>query len=107
MSPQATGAADGTWLSRTRRSRFRVLSGASWRRSAHHPHLGLSAKLTHIRWKPVGRDGFYIHGRGPHGSDGCIVPVNSVDFNNLMSALIQSNGGLLFVQETLDGARFA
>src|SRR5947209_1453429 len=39
---------------------------------AHHPHLGLSAQLVHTHLQPVGRDGFYIHGRGPHGSDGCI-----------------------------------
>jgi hypothetical protein len=25
----------------------------------------------------VGRDGFYIHGAGPHGSDGCIVPTDT------------------------------
>ena len=74
---------------------------------AHHPHLGLSARLVHPHLKPAGRDGFYIHGRGPHGSDGCIVPVNAAEFNQLMTALTKSNGGTLFVQETLDGSRFA
>lgn len=31
-------------------------------------HLGLAAQLVHPRWRPMGRDGFYIHGRGPHGA---------------------------------------
>jgi len=74
---------------------------------SHHRHLGLSAALVHRYWKPVGRDGFYIHGRGPHGSDGCIVPVYSLDFQNLMSALRDSKGGVLIVQETMSGDRFA
>jgi hypothetical protein len=33
----------------------------------------------------TGRDGFYIHGRGPKGSDGCIVPMEQ--FGELMRAL--------------------
>jgi hypothetical protein len=33
----------------------------------------------------TGRDGFYIHGRGPKGSDGCIVPMEQ--FSELMTAL--------------------
>ncbi len=74
--------------------------------SKHH-HLGLSARLDHPRFKPMGRDGFYIHGRGPHGSDGCIVPVDGVHFQSLMAALKESKGGVLFVQETMEGYRFA
>jgi hypothetical protein len=74
---------------------------------SHHPHLGLSAQLTHPRWRPMGRDGFYIHGRGPHGSDGCIVPLNHARFVDLMDALTKSGGGVLAVQETMDGVRFA
>jgi hypothetical protein len=74
---------------------------------SHHPHLGLSAQLTHPGWKPMGRDGFYIHGRGPHGSDGCIVPLNHARFVDLMKALTDAGGGTLFVQETMDGSMFA
>jgi hypothetical protein len=55
----------------------------------------------------MGRDGFYIHGRGHHGSDGCIVPLDPRQFQNLMTALTQSNGGSLMVQETMSGDRFA
>jgi hypothetical protein len=74
---------------------------------SHHPHLGLSAKLVHPHFRPMGRDGFYIHGRGPHGSDGCIVPLESPKFQELMTALALSNGGVLFVEETMGGERFA
>jgi len=74
---------------------------------SHHPHLGLSARLDHPRFKPMGRDGFYIHGRGPHGSDGCIVPLDVSKFNELMAALKGSKGGTLFVEETVEGWRFA
>jgi hypothetical protein len=74
---------------------------------AVHPHLGLSARLDHRHWKPMGRDGFYIHFRGPHGSDGCIVPLIQPQFLALMDALTNSNGGVLVVAETMDGNRFA
>jgi hypothetical protein len=75
---------------------------------AHHPHLGLSCRLDpydrdqapHM----LGRDGFYIHGRGPHGSDGCIVPLAS--FQSLMDDLGQDRGGVLFVLEAMGGDRF-
>ena len=68
-----------------------------------HNHLGFSAELVHPRWKPMGRDGFYIHGRGPHGSDGCIVPLDPRQFQNLMSALTASDGGTLYVEESMEG----
>jgi hypothetical protein len=55
----------------------------------------------------MGRDGFYIHGRGPHGSDGCIVPLDKTEFSNLMKALTKSHGGTLVVEETADGTRYA
>jgi hypothetical protein len=74
---------------------------------AHHPHLGLSAKLVHPKWHPMGRAGFYIHGRGPHGSDGCIVPLDSSQLQSLLNALAQSNGGTLAVEESMGGDRFA
>jgi hypothetical protein len=73
----------------------------------HHPHLGLSAKLAHPHFHPMGRDGFYIHGQGPHGSDGCIVPLQKSQFRDLMTALTKSNGGTLIVQETMSGDMFA
>ena len=73
----------------------------------HHPHLGLCAKLTHRHWRPMGRDGFYIHGRGPHGSDGCIVPLDHGRFLDLMDGLTKSKGGTVVVIEALDGSRFA
>lgn len=75
---------------------------------SRHPHLGLSARLdpydadqTRIM---MGRDGFYIHGRGRHGSDGCIVPMEQ--FQELMAALTRERGGTLFVEEAMGGARF-
>lgn len=74
---------------------------------SHHPHLGLSAQLLHPRWRPMGRDGFYIHGRGPHGSDGCIVPLDHGKFQQLMTALTHSHGGVLHVEEAMGGLRFA
>lgn len=68
---------------------------------AHHPHLGYSARLTPIAGTSLfgmcGRDGFYIHGRGPHGSDGCIVPATGADFQALMQVLTESQGGRLNV----------
>jgi len=53
------------------------------------------------------RDGFYIHGRGHHGSERCIMPLNPVQFQDLMAALTESNGGTLVVEETMSGDRFA
>ena len=56
---------------------------------AHHPHFGeciflqitISSQLSFDARGTISfynRDGFYIHGRGPHGSDGCIIPdINS------------------------------
>jgi hypothetical protein len=77
------------------------------RKPGRHPHLGLSAELLHPHWKPMGRDGFYIHGRGHHGSDGCIVPLDLHQFQELMSALTHSDGGTLIAAETMSGDRFA
>src|SRR5271157_856860 len=73
---------------------------------AQHPHLGLSARLDHPLFRPMGRDGFYIHARGPHGSDGCIVPLDRTQFSILMAALSKSRGGTLIVEETADGTRY-
>ena len=83
--------------------RYRVLS------PGRHPHLGLSCRLEPYDINQTrhmaGRDGFYIHGRGPHGSDGCIVPMER--FQELMTALTADRGGILFVVETFGGDRFA
>jgi hypothetical protein len=43
------------------------------------------------------RGGFFIHGRGPHGSDGCIVPLNSAELVDLLRALEKDGGGVLTV----------
>jgi hypothetical protein len=73
-----------------------------------NPHLGLSARLDPYdeaqTKKMFGRDGFYIHGRGRHGSDGCIVPMER--FAELMAALEKDRGGVLFVLEAMGGDRF-
>jgi hypothetical protein len=75
---------------------------------SRHAHLGLSARLDpydeHQERAMMGRDGFYIHGRGRHGSDGCIVPMEQ--FQELMAALTTERGGILFVLEAMGGARF-
>jgi hypothetical protein len=56
----------------------------------------------------MGRDGFYcIHGRGPHGSDGCIVPLER-DFQGAGDCPRgKGQRGALFVMETMDSSRFA
>jgi hypothetical protein len=75
---------------------------------AHDPHLGRSCRLEPYDRGQVkqmfGRDGFFIHGRGPHGSDGCIVPLES--FQGLMNDLEKDRGGVLYVCEAMDGGRF-
>lgn len=74
---------------------------------AMHPTLKLSARLTPTGGQPLfGRDGFLIHGPGPHGSDGCIV-VEKKNLAGLMKALADTGGGTLFVEEAMDGVRFA
>ncbi len=82
--------------------RYRILA------PSRHPHLGLSCRLDPYDAEQtrhmMGRDGFYIHGRGPHGSDGCIVPLEK--FQDLMTALAKDRGGVLVVLETMDGSRF-
>jgi hypothetical protein len=51
--------------------------------------------------------GFLIHGRGPLGSDGCIVPLLPSDFPKLMDGLEADGGGVLTVLEAQGGSRFA
>lgn len=49
-------------------------------------HLGLASLLEPYKSNHMlGRGGFFIHGRGHHGSDGCIVPIEQ--FRELMNAL--------------------
>ena len=73
----------------------------------NHPRLGRSAYLEQTlasllqsdllapdRYYVTDRGGFFIHGRGAHGSDGCIVPMQG--FRELME-LVKANApfGLL------------
>jgi hypothetical protein len=75
---------------------------------AQHPKVKLSARLTPTGGQPMWeRDGFLIHGPGPHGSDGCIVVEKKPDFHALMEALRGSKGGTLYVEEAMYGMRFA
>jgi hypothetical protein len=87
-------------------------------RPSKHVRLGLSAQLIPDSSNSMmGRSGFFIHGRGVHGSDGCIVPLSG--FQDLMNALeaeaamnvddkesSTSIAGVLFVIEEEEG-RFA
>ena len=65
-----------------------------------HGHLGLSIPLNmsggFYPFGNCGRDGFYIHGQGPHGSDGCIVLAYS-DLQKLKTLLTKTPGGTLVV----------
>jgi hypothetical protein len=75
------------------------------KKPTHHPHLGLSAYCDPMEPNNMmNRGGFYIHNRGPHGSDGCIVPKSR--FEELMDALKKTGGGVLFVQETIEDLKF-
>jgi len=47
------------------------------------------------------RSGFQIHGRGPLGSDGCIVPLEAAQFSDLIARLTRDSGGILTV---IDGS---
>lgn len=57
--------------------------GVYWvEKPTHHPSLGYSARLrpdhaTKALLHELNRGGFFIHGRGPRGSDGCIVPLET------------------------------
>ncbi|HMN44006.1 MAG TPA: hypothetical protein PKE27_05510 [Povalibacter sp.] len=46
------------------------------------------------------RDGFLIHGEGPKGSDGCIVPASKVALKKLLSALKAANRPVLLEVHT-------
>lgn len=74
---------------------------------ARHAHLGLSSRLDpwdHDQAQHMyGRSGFYIHGRGPLGSDGCVVPMES--FHELMAWLAKDHGGALVVEAGMGGPK--
>ncbi len=75
-------------------------------------HGSRAARLEPVNpvtfFKRTGRDGgFLIHGRGPIGSDGCLVPVAPSDFQRLMDGLEKDDGGALWVLETMGGDMFA
>jgi hypothetical protein len=70
---------------------------------ATHKKLGLSAKLVPQQALPNDRGGFYIHGSGPHGSDGCIV-LGKSDLYKFMHALTASKGGSLVVCQAMESA---
>lgn len=75
-------------------------------------HKGHAARLepvpaSHFQERTGRSGGFLIHRSGPLGSDGCIVPVNVAEFEDLMNGLTKDNGGILTVLETMDGGRFA
>lgn len=75
----------------------------------NHKGHGRWASLTPMSGnKMAGRSGgFAIHGRGQHGSDGCIVPTNPANFHQLMDALEKDGGGTLFVLPAMGGTDFA
>lgn len=75
-----------------------------------HEHLGRCAALDQTILSllqadfesPTGlsvtpRSGFYIHGRGPKGSDGCIVPAVKVDLKALLDAIQAASGPVLLI----------
>ena len=75
-----------------------------------HPHLGLCAQLdqtissliqadydSSIGFRVTPRGGFYLHGAGPKGSDGCIVPANKIDLERLLTAIKAAAGPVLVV----------
>ena len=76
-----------------------------------HEHLGRCAHLMQTLtsllhadpWSDTGvsvtnRSGFYIHGRGRRGSDGCIVPSIGTDLTLLLDAIESAEGAIpLFV----------
>lgn len=43
------------------------------------------------------RDSFYIHGTGPKGSDGCIVPANKVDLKHLLDAIEKATQAIVLL----------
>ena len=71
--------------------------------------MGRCAKLTPQKgMATLNRDGLFIHGRGRHGSDACIVPIlDRTEFQRFMDLLDEDSGGTLYVDESIEGYRFA
>jgi hypothetical protein len=67
----------------------------------HGGHGRWATLAPHSGNAMLGRGGFAIHGSGPHGSDGCIVPTNPGDFTELLDALEKDGGGTLVVAESM------
>jgi hypothetical protein len=85
--------------------RYKIQRPAPW-------HRGLAARLepeppSHFQKRTGRGGGFLIHGSGPLGSDGCIVPTDKAEFLALINGLMKDNGGILTVLETMGGERFA
>jgi hypothetical protein len=71
-------------------------------------NLGPCAKLHPLFTLPGHRGGMAIHGRGPHGSDGCIVlPYNHDDLVAWLKKLTKAGGGHLQVCEAMEDSAFA
>lgn len=75
-----------------------------------HDHLGRCAilhqtisSIIHLDFTSsagisvTDRDGFYIHGEGPKGSDGCIVPAIKEDLKKLLDAIKSAKKPFLLV----------
>jgi hypothetical protein len=63
-----------------------------------HPRLGKAAFLDPDKSNQTfNRGGFFIHGRGVQGSDGCLVPLDPSEFQQLMAGLTKDAGGRLVV----------
>lgn len=71
-----------------------------------HEKLGRSARLDPGGALVNNRGGFYIHGQGPHGSDGCLV-LGGEDLSRILSLLTKDKGGMLYCCEAMGGVRFA
>lgn len=55
--------------------------------------------------KVTDRDGFLIHGEGPKGSDGCIVPANKEALKSILGA-IKREGCPVLLEVHSEGMRF-
>jgi hypothetical protein len=73
------------------------------------PKHGVCVRLQPMKHTFVmGRGGFLIHGRGRFGSEGCIVPmIDSRELGKFIDALDVEGGGTLYVDESIEGYRFA
>lgn len=86
------------------RGRYQINKPEPWLSSKKAVLTPLGATSTLMT--SIDRGGFLIHGRGNYGSDGCIVPRDWDDFIQLMKDLEADDGGILWVEETMNGHRF-